>query len=155
MLWRISNHCNLNGLGGEIADGRWHTAANGKRVVYLSEHPALALLETIVNLNGTPADFPKVFQLLRVVVPDSVSAHVLQREIPGLGWESDSRKTQPLGDAWLADKDSALFGVPAVPAPESTNYLLNPLHPDASGVEIDWCRWIAYDDRIFGIREKQ
>jgi RES domain-containing protein len=92
MLWRISNHCNLNGLGGEIADGRWHTAANGKRVVYLSEHPALALLETIVNLNGTPADFPN---------------------------------------------------------------LLNPLHPDASGVEIDWCRWIAYDDRIFGIREKQ
>ncbi len=42
ILWRISNHDDLVGLGGEKADGRWHSAARGKRIVYLSEHPALA-----------------------------------------------------------------------------------------------------------------
>ena len=42
LLWRISNHCDLLGMGGEKSDGGWHTAARGKRVVYLSGYPALA-----------------------------------------------------------------------------------------------------------------
>ncbi|MEA2543931.1 MAG: hypothetical protein QOH35_5297, partial [Acidobacteriaceae bacterium] len=45
LLWRISNHCDLQGMGGEKTDGRWHTAKRGKRIVYLSDYPALALIE--------------------------------------------------------------------------------------------------------------
>ena len=33
------------------------------------------------------------------------------------------------------------------------NYLFNPLHPDAKGVEIEWCRWIKYDKRLFRMPE--
>ena len=52
VLWRISNRCDLEGVGGEKADGRWHTAARVKRIVYLSEHPAVALLEVLANFHS-------------------------------------------------------------------------------------------------------
>lgn len=47
-LWRISNYEDLQGLGGLYTAGRWHPL--GQRVVYLSEHPVLALLEVMVHL---------------------------------------------------------------------------------------------------------
>ena len=52
LLWRISNHCDIQGMGGEKSDGRWHTAKRGKRIVYLSDHPAIALIEVLANLKG-------------------------------------------------------------------------------------------------------
>ena len=62
-------------------------------------------------------------------------------------------QTKSIGDSWLAGGDSALLAVPSVPSPESVNYLFNPLHLDAKGVEIEWCRWIKYDKRLFHIPE--
>jgi hypothetical protein len=47
VLWRISNFAGLKGIGGLRALGRWHFA--GRPVVYLAEHPAGALLETLVH----------------------------------------------------------------------------------------------------------
>ncbi len=73
-LWRISNHGDLVGLGGERADGRWHSAGRGKRIVYLSEHPALALVEVLANLKGNPRLFPESYQMLRVEVPEGISS---------------------------------------------------------------------------------
>ena len=70
--WRISIHGDLNGLGGERGDGRWHTAAQGKRIVYLSEHPAVAVLESLVNLKGNPEFFPPTFQLLKIGISEDV-----------------------------------------------------------------------------------
>ena len=76
-LWRVSNHCDLDGLGGEKADGRWHTAARGKRIVYLSDSPAGALLESLANLKGNPELFPEKYQLLEISVPDDVYASMV------------------------------------------------------------------------------
>ncbi len=71
-----------------------------------------------------------------------------------LDWQSDLTISQRLGDVWLADAASSLLRVPSIPAPESWNYLLNPLHPDAQQIKIAWCRWIIYDNRLLGFREK-
>jgi RES domain-containing protein len=150
ILWRISNRCDLEGIGGERADGRWHTAARGKRIVYLSEHPALALVEVLANLKGNPTFFPDAYQLLKAVVPDSVSRTAV--DLPP-DWRTSQAQTQSAGDAWLSAKNSALLSVPSLPAPESTNYLLNALHPDARIVEVEWCKWITYDKRLFHLRE--
>ena len=60
-LWRISNCCDLEGIGGEKADGRWHTAARGKRILYLSEHPAIALIEVLANLHTNPNLIPETY----------------------------------------------------------------------------------------------
>jgi RES domain-containing protein len=150
-VWRISNHTELNGLGGEKWDGRWHTAAPGKRILYLSEHPAISLLETIANLRGNPKLFPETYQLLKVNVTDGVSENAI---VPGLlleNWRDTPDETRKIGDRWLAKRESALLAVPSVPVPESTNYLLNPLHPDARNVTIEWTKRIAYDRRLFHV----
>jgi RES domain-containing protein len=155
-LWRISNHCDLEGLGGEKSDGRWHTAARGKRIVYLSESPAGALLESLANLKGNPALFPEKYQLLEVNVPDDVYASMVfpaggspasrafYKALP----QSLSRKK---GNAWLHNSVSALAGVPSFPSPFSLNVLLNPRHPHSKRISIKSCRRIKYDRRLFHI----
>jgi RES domain-containing protein len=149
LLWRISNHCDLQGMGGERSDGRWHRAARGKRIVYFSEHPALALIEVLANLKANPKLFADTYQLMKVTVPDRVSTDALAAETLTANWRDDFNQTRSLGDSWLEERASALLGVPSVPVPESQNYLLHPLHPDAKGLEIEWCRWIKFDKRVF------
>jgi RES domain-containing protein len=143
-------------LGGEKSDGRWHTAARGKRIVYLSEFPAGALLESLVNLKGNPALFPEKYQLLEVGVPDDVytsmvfpsggspASRAFYKALP----QSLSRKK---GNNWLRDNLSALAGVPSFPSPYSLNILLNPKHPDARRISVEACRRIKYDRRLFHI----
>ncbi len=150
VLWRISNHKDLSGLGGERADGRWHTAARGRRIVYLSEHPAVALVETLVNLRGNPALFPERFQLLKVTMPDELAVGELDTVLPLE--RAAMAETQALGDAWLESGRSAVLRVPSVPSPESWNYLVNPLHREAAGLAVEWARSIAYDKRLLRVR---
>ena len=145
-LWRISNHGDLDGLGGERASGRWHTAARGKRIVYLSGNAATALLEVLANLKGDPRLFPSTYQLVKVGVSGSVS--VTAANLPASEAMED---TQAFGDAWLAGMESALLVVPSVPAPESVNYLLNPRHADACRVRVESVRKIAFDKRLFRV----
>ncbi len=147
--WRISNRIELNGLGGEKADGRWHTASPGKRIVYLSEHPAVCLIELLVNLKGDSQFFPDHYQLLKIKVADSVSEAVLDSALLTENWRDDLDETRALGNAWLASNQTALLIVPSAPAPESQNYLFNPLHPNAQNVTIEWHKQIAYDRRLF------
>jgi RES domain-containing protein len=153
LLWRISSHCDLQGMGGEKSDGRWHTAKRGKRIVYLSDHPALALIEVLANLKGNPKLFPDSYQLMKITVADQVATGALEPNILLSNWRDDMNQTKSIGDSWLAGGNFALLAVPSVPSPESMNYLFNPLHPDAKGVEIEWCRWIKYDKRLFHLPE--
>jgi RES domain-containing protein len=149
VLWRISNHGDLAGLGGEKTNGRWHTAARGKRVVYLSEHPAVALIEALANLKGNPKLFPDSYQLIRIRVADSVTRETLGATILSDTWREDFPETRSAGDSWLANDRSALLAVPSAPSPESLNYLFNPLHVDARGLAIEWHKKIGYDKRLF------
>ncbi len=154
LLWRISRHGELHGAGGELADGRWHTVAKGKRIVYLSEHPALALLEVVANLKGNPHLFPDAYRMMKIDVRASVwsAARECGRLAPD--WRNTIDLTRELGDAWLAVRSSALLKVPSAPSPESFNYLLNPLHPDAQGLEVKWTQWVSYDKRLFHLQDE-
>jgi RES domain-containing protein len=147
-LWRLSNYSDLKGIGGEKLDGRWHSRVPGKRIVYLSEHPALALIETLVNLKDTAKLLPNRYQLIKVMVQEDVSTNLLDLAKLAPNWRDDLAVTRALGDAWLAD-GTALLGVPSVPCPEALNFLFNPLHKDAPGVAVEWSRWIEYDKRLF------
>jgi RES domain-containing protein len=154
-LWRVSNHCELSGSGGEKADGRWHSAARGKRIVYLSGHPALALVENMANLKGNPVLFPGKYQLLEVEVEDDVlttASHILEEDggIPRLN--GPLTWTQNKGDSWLKAGNTAFAAVPSFPSPFSLNFLFNLLHPDASRVRLGGCHWLEYDQRLFKIR---
>jgi RES domain-containing protein len=132
ILWRISNHENLGGRGGLRAAGRWHLA--GFPVVYLSESSVGAVLEVCTCTCG--ADAPPALKLLKVVGPNLSLEEIPESALPG-GWQEKQNLTRKLGTAWLEGGKTALLKVPSVLAPETANYLLNPLHPRAELFRVD------------------
>ncbi|KVQ01376.1 hypothetical protein WJ95_26980 [Burkholderia ubonensis] len=146
-LWRISNCADLKGIGGLRAGGRWHFA--GQPVVYLAEHPALALLETLVHLEiASVAQLPNGYQLLRVEVPDSVAvAEIAEHDAPA-DWRTNPDWTKGAGTEWLQTKPSALLRVPSAVVPHAHNFLLNPLHPAVAEIRVAEILQAPYDSRI-------
>ena len=147
VIWRISNHADLSGTGGMHSSGRWHH--RGAPVAYLAEHPALAMLEVLVNFELAPGEIPDGYMLLEVEFPDDRSIHVLDdAELPD-GWREHRTLTQGIGGDWLASGSSALLGVPSAIMPKSRNYLLNPRHPDAAAALIKSTNRVPFDQRLF------
>ena len=137
-LWRISEFTSLDGEGGLHTPGRWHTL--GHRVVYAAEHPALALLEALVRVRERPR-LPPDYQLLQLAVGER-SVTRWEGELPST---ADSRAW---GDAWLDAGETLLACVPAIVAPHSHNWLINPRHRDADTVRlVEAQRW-SWDERL-------
>jgi RES domain-containing protein len=149
VFWRISNRCDLEGIGAEKAHGRWHTAARGQRLVYLSEHPAAALIEVLANTQANPKLLPDAYQLIKVTAPDEAAGRL------SATWREKIAETRSLGGDWLSNKSSALLTVPSVPSPESFNCLFNPMHADARHIQIEWCKWLKYDHRLFRVLNRE
>lgn len=145
-LWRISNHVSLSGDGGLYASGRWHT--RGRRIVYLADHPAAALLEIMVHLEIDAEDLPSHYQLLAIDVPDDLPVTTLKEtELPG-EWRRQRARTRALGDNWLRDAPAALLRVPSAIVPDAGNYLLNPAHADSTRIGIASATRAAFDPRL-------
>jgi RES domain-containing protein len=148
-LWRVSNHADLTGEGGRRAEGRWHE--RGRPTVYLAEHPALALLETLVHLDVDPEDLPTNYRLLTVEVPDDIAVEEFTAErLAALSpdWRHTPGQTRQLARDWFVERRTALLRIPSVIVPAS-NYLLNPLHPDAGRVAIVERQTVEFDARLF------
>lgn len=124
----MSPFSDLSGRGGVIAQGRWHHA--GRPVVYLTDSPSSAMLETLVHLEIDPEDLPNTFQLLQVDLPD----HVSEQRVGTLptGWREDQEMTRNIGDEWLDGGESLILEVPSAIMPHTQNFLLNPQHPEAA-----------------------
>jgi RES domain-containing protein len=146
-LWRISAYSDLSGVGGLRASARWHT--KGRRVVYLADHPASALLEILVHLEIDPDDLPTNYRVLRIDVPDDIA--IIDIVPPGLpkNWRRRLSMTRRKGDAWLAAAPAALMRVPSVIMPDAFNVLLNPAHEDAHRIRIVSAIRLRFDRRLF------
>jgi RES domain-containing protein len=145
-LWRISDHLDLSGVGGLKRSGRWHN--RGKKIVYLSDSPTGALLETLVHFDLDPEDIPEFYTRLKVSIPDDMAMEQLDPP-DGVDWTLDEKLTRSMGDVWLAAGATCLARVPSVIASEAWNYLLNPKHPDFARVQIIAVTREQYDKRIF------
>src|SRR5260370_12139286 len=131
VLWRISRHRDLNGIGGLNASGRWHYP--GQPVVYLSENPASALLEVCVHTAAN--DVPPEFTLVRIEGPDLVVAAIAEADLPER-WQGLHDTTRNLGTDWLRRNEAALLRIPSAIVPQTANFLYNPLHPDSARFQI-------------------
>lgn len=147
VLWRITNYATLDGAGGLKTSGRWHT--RGHRVVYLSSSPSAALLEILVHLEVPIGDLPRTYNLLEINVPDTVIVEKLE-EITRLpkGWINSQFATQQIGDSWLQRSSTALLEVPSALAPHTSNFLMNPAHPDAAKITIVSIGQHPIDERL-------
>jgi RES domain-containing protein len=143
VLWRISRHPDLSGIGGLKAPGRWHYA--GRPVVYLAETPAAALLEVCVHTSAN--DVPPEFTLLRIEGPD---IEVPSVAVDGLSedWRARLEVTRDLGTAWLERNESVLLRVPSAIVPETTNCLFNPPHRQAAEFRIVEAIAYPFDPRL-------
>jgi RES domain-containing protein len=145
-LWRISNYASLEGTGGLYASGRWHT--KGHPVVYCSEDPSTALLETLVHLEIDIEDRPEFFQVLKIESAQDVSLEKVDIERLGLNWQDDLIRSRSAGDHWLRSQASLLLLVPSVLVPERRNYLVNPLHPESKSLRITGRYSHPFDGRL-------
>ena len=145
-LWRISDHASLSGDGGVFFSGRWHS--RGKRIVYLADHPASALLEVIVHLEVRAENLPTGFQLLKIEVPDDLPVDQPDEGQLPTGWKERVSLTQHIGDAWLTERSTSLLRVPSAIVPETDNYLLNPEHADAARIVVASRTRVAFDPRL-------
>jgi RES domain-containing protein len=141
LLWRISNHAVLEGTGGLLASGRWHS--KGHPVIYCAPDPSTALLEVLVHTGEIDlADAPVTFQFLKIDVPSEVSETFIALEHLPQNWPKQENTTRRIGDSWLMSNTTALLRVPSVLVPETWNTLINPRHPDSQRLRI--VKTIAY-----------
>ena len=145
-LWRISDHVDLEGLGGKKFSSRWTSL--GRRVVYLAESPAGALLEVLVHFSLEDEDIPRPYTLLQVSAPEANAVRFLDPQTEA-DWRVDEEVTRRIGDAWIASLETPLARVPSAIMPRTWNYLLNPEHPDAKQVQIVEVITERFDNRLF------
>ncbi len=143
VLWRISRHRDLSGIGGLRAAGRWHYA--GYPIVYLAETPASALLEVCVHTSAN--DVPPEFTLLKIDGPDVRVSSAATKELPE-DWRTRLEVTRDLGTAWLKKNDSVLLRVPSALVPETVNFLFNPSHTQAKKFRITDVFSYPFDPRL-------
>jgi RES domain-containing protein len=146
ILWRVSNYETLDGVGGLYVSGRWHT--KGQPVIYCTQNPATALLETLVHIEIDSEDRPERFQVLRMEGPDSLSIEKVEAGSLSANWADDMSITQTIGDRWLGEGRSLLLQVPSVLVPETWNVLVNPQHAEANLLKITATYEHAFDVRL-------
>lgn len=145
-LWRISNYADLSGIGGLRAAGRWHS--QGRRIVYLADHPSSALLEMLVHMDRDL--IPSTYQLLRIAVPPAIAMETVRLEDLPADWRTNAMASREIGDRWLDQAASALLQVPSAISHHGHNFLLNPAHPDAVKTMVAETVSAPFDSRLFG-----
>jgi RES domain-containing protein len=145
-LWRISNHADLGGWGGRKFESRWSSL--GRRIVYLAESPAGAMLEVLVHLRDKDGQLPAAFSLLEIESPDGLSALDLL-PLAEASWKENQDATQKIGDTWLMSHETPLARVPSAIMPRTSNILLNPEHSEAGQVRIVSVIRERFDNRLF------
>lgn len=147
-VWRISEFADLSGRGGELYSGRWNHA--GDAIVYCAEHPALALVEVLVNLGLD--QMPETLQLTRIDIPDDVPWTDIEEHSSVAGMAPDHPErlasSRALWAGFVETNRFPVLKVPSVIVPYSFNYLINPRHADASRIIIASQERFALDPRF-------
>jgi len=147
-LWRLYRAAygpGLDGAGGTFAEGRWHT--KGERVVYFGASAAIVVLERLAHTDADllPADLR--LGRFEFSAPAAVTG---TKELGSLSkdWAQHESATQRAGSNWLRERSSCLLVVPSAILPEESNFVFNPLHPDAQRLQLVSERSFTFDSRL-------
>lgn len=149
-VWRLARRAYraLDGEGARLYGGRWNS--EGRAVVYSSQTPSLAILESLVHVD--PADVPSDLVLIEAEVPGDgdvgavvdpdLFADPSWREHPAPEWQAT------LGDSWVDDGTYLWLAVPSAVVPQERNILLNPAHARMREVTVVDVRPFGFDERL-------
>ena len=137
----------LDGEGSYLFGGRW--SSPDTRLAYTAEHLSLAMVEYFVHIDVN--DAPKDPVVVAADIPDYVSRVVLTpQELPD-NW----RQIPPppvnaaIGDSFASQRKSAILVVPSALVPSESIWLINPLHPEFSEIQVHPAEPFRYDPRFF------
>jgi RES domain-containing protein len=124
----------IDGRGGLLAAGRWHSPR--RLVCYASESLALASLEVLVHcdLDLVPRDLVAV----EIHVPESIRVDELDVCKLPRAWRRYPAPAalQQLGNAWLDGAAACVLRLPSAVVPSESNFIINPAHPDARKLRV-------------------
>lgn len=153
-VWRIATETpdyladDLSGTGAKITGGRWNK--KGMPVLYCSDSPSLACLETLVHLGTSGLPFNRI--LIGIDIPEDVwdARKIETVQSLQVGWNvcPIGRVSIDVGDSWLNSNQSAILVVPSAIVPEDSVILVNPRHPDMSAITAVKIRLWTYDPRL-------
>jgi RES domain-containing protein len=115
--------------------------------VYFGGSAAIVVLERLAH---TDSDLlPNDLQLAHF----EFSEPVLEAKADEFGrlsadWTQDGDHTRLIGSRWRLVGSSCLLAVPSAIAPEESNFVLNPEHPDAKRLRLVRKRRFAFDPRL-------
>jgi len=149
VVWRLTKPQYAPGLDGEgarLAGGRWNSP--GAPAVYCSKTLSLAVLECFVHLPSALRGASRLPLLTAVGIELPEEA-----EFQGLPAESitdlfDAVACREIGDQWLDARRVLALRVPSVIVPQEWNVLINPLHPQATGLRILEQTEFEFDPRM-------
>jgi RES domain-containing protein len=150
-LWRISKRkyatTAFNGEGARRFGGRWNS--RGRSVVYTSATLSLAALETFVHMEISDAG--NLFVYIRAEIPDEISMEMIDISQLPSNWRNlpAPRALSEVGDKWFDEGQTAILVVPSAIIPVENNYLINPLHPDFSILQIHPPQPFELDPRMW------
>jgi RES domain-containing protein len=136
----------FDGEGAYRYGGRW--SSPGTRLVYASEHQSLAMLEYFVHLDAD--DPPPELVLAMADVPDDLERDQIRVGKLPANWRASPAPPElaSLGDAFVQEAKLAVLLVPSVLSPSENNWLLNPAHPDFTGIMVRATETLSYDSRL-------
>jgi RES domain-containing protein len=137
----------LDGEGSYRFGGRW--SSPGTRIAYTAEHLSLAMIEYFVHIEAN--DPPKDLVVVAADIPDTVSRVVLPRESLPSNWRQVPAPTAlaAIGNAFATERKSALLVLPSALVPSESNWLVNPLHPEFTDIQVNPAEPFHYDARFF------
>lgn len=152
IVYRLSlkEYCeDLSGAGAKIYGGRWNYP--GTAVIYTTENISLAVLEILVRADKST--IPPDYMLLRIDIPDSLTATNIAKSKLKKDWKDDVDNTQFIGTEFAKNNQGVILKVPSAVVDEEHNYIINPSHPDMKKIKIKQVTAFKFDKRFFLVNE--
>ncbi|MEM6645986.1 MAG: RES family NAD+ phosphorylase [Bacteroidota bacterium] len=137
----------FSGIGALHYPGRWHHAGTG--IVYASDSPASALLETLVHTQAR-ALLKQAYVLFKVKLDPERHLLVAEDDLLPIAWDALLWRphVQRFGAQWFRDQDSVVLRVPSAVVPHHCNYLINPQHAQFGELQIEGPLPFKVDPRL-------
>lgn len=105
----------------------------------------MAMLDKLVHAGSV---LPPSQHHIRSTIPAGIAYEISQTAAhPG---REDEGLCKVFGQAWFAERRSAILIVPSMAARVERNILINPLHPAGTGIAHDLPEPVWWDERLYG-----
>ncbi len=146
--WRIADgrFDPFSPVGASLVGGRWNSPGPG--VIYASRSYAGAMLECLAHAGI--GRVPRTHVAVEIAIAEAFVVERHDESSLPAGWDhADLRVARAFGDAWIRELRTAVLVVPSVVARREGNVLINPQHPDFSGIIGGAPEPVVWDARLF------